>query len=206
VVFNLTNDLRYYEKRASVERRRRIVRNVLDDWLLILSPFTPHICEELWHKRHDTFISVQTLPSVKTELINEQVEREEDYVVSLMGDIQEILKIARIQPGKIYLYTADSKTERWKWELFKALKDVPDREKIKEAMRIRKDKSTADFVKQLMKSNLEYSELNESEILTREKEYLTKEFGCEIGINEDYDPKGKRKFAIPLKPAIYVDG
>jgi leucyl-tRNA synthetase len=57
-----------------------------------------------------------------------------------------------------------------------------------------------------MKSNLEYSELNESEILTREKEYLTKEFGCKIGINEDYDPKGKRKFAIPLKPAIYVDG
>ncbi len=206
VVFNLTNDLRYYEKRASVERRRKIVRNVLDDWLLILSPFTPHICEELWHKRYDTFISVQTLPTVKTELIDEQVEREEDYVVALVGDVQEILKIARIQPSKIYLYTADSKTEQWKWELFKALKDVPDRDKIKEAMQIRKDKSTVDFVKHMMKSNLEYSELNESEILTREKEYLTKEFGCAIGINEDYDPTGKRKFAIPLKPAIFVEG
>ena len=206
VVFNLTNDLRYYEKRASVERRRKIVRNVLDDWLLILSPFTPHICEELWHKRYDTFISVQTLPTVKTELIDEQVEREEDYVVALVGDVQEILKIARIQPSKIYLYTADSKTEQWKWELFKALKDVPDRDKIKEAMQIRKDKSTVDFVKHMMKSNLEYSELNESEILTREKDYLKKEFGCAIGINEDYDPTGKRKFAIPLKPAIFVEG
>ncbi|MEA2076214.1 MAG: leucine--tRNA ligase [Euryarchaeota archaeon] len=206
VVFNLTNDLRYYEKRASVERRRRIVRDIMDDWLLILSPFTPHICEELWHKRHNSFISLQTLPTVKTELINEQVEREEDYVVSLVGDIQEILKIARIQPSKIYLYTADSMTERWKWELFKALKDVPDREKIKEAMQIRKDKSTVDFVKQLMKCNLKYFELNETEILAREREYLTKEFGCEIGLNEDYDPKGKRKFALPLKPAIFVEG
>jgi leucyl-tRNA synthetase len=205
VVFNLMNDIRYYEKRESVERRRRIVRNILDDWLIILSPLVPHICEELWHKRHDTFISLQTLPAIKEEFIDDLVEKEEDYVVSLVGDLQEILKIARITPGKIYLYTADAETEQWKWELFKALKDVPDKDKIKEAMSIRKDKSTVNFVKQLLKSNLEYFELNEAEILEREKEYLTKEFGCEIGLNEDYDPKGKKKFAIPLKPAIYVE-
>jgi leucyl-tRNA synthetase len=63
-----------------------------------------------------------------------------------------------------------------------------------------------DFVKRLMKSNLGYFELNEEKVLEREKEYLMKEFGCEIGINEEYDPKGKKKFAIPLKPAIYVEG
>jgi len=205
VVFNLTNDIRYYEKRASVERRRRIVRNILDDWLIILSPLVPHICEELWHNRHDTFISLQTLPAIKEEFIEDLVEKEEDYVVSLVGDIQEILKIARITPGKIYLYTADAESEQWKWALFKALKDVPDKDKIKEAMSIRKDKSTVDFVKHLLKSNLDYFELNEKEILAREKEYLTKEFCCEIGINEEYDPKGRRKFALPLKPAIYVE-
>ena len=206
VVFNLMNDLRYYEKRASAERRRRIVRNILDDWLIILSPLVPHICEELWHKRHDTFISLQTLPAIKTELIDDTVEKEEDYVVSLVGDVQEILKIARITPTKICLYTADAETENWKWALFKALKDVPDKDKIKEAMQIRKDKSTVNFVKQLMKSNQEYFELSETEILEREKEYLAKEFGCEIRLNEDYDPKGKKKFALPLKPAIYVVG
>ncbi|HUV03033.1 MAG TPA: leucine--tRNA ligase [Desulfobacteria bacterium] len=205
VVFNMMNDIKYYEKRESVERRRRIVRNVLDAWLIILSPLVPHICEELWHKRYDTFISLQTLPAIKTELIDEHVEREEDYLVSLVDDIREILKIARITPTKIYLYTADSGTEQWKWELFKALKDVPDREKIKEAMQIRKDKSTVNFVKLLLKSNLEYSEVREADTLERAKGYLQKEFGCAISINEDYDPKGKKKFAIPLKPAIYVE-
>lgn len=206
VVFNLMNDIRYYEKRASVERRRRIVRNILDDWLIILSPFVPHICEELWHKRHDTFISLQTLPAIKEEFIGDLVEKEEDYVVSLVGDVQEILKVARITPIKIYLYTADAETEQWKWELFKALKDVPDKDKIKEAMQIRKDKSTMDFVKLLVKSNQDYFERNEKAILEREQEFLTKAFGCEIGLNEDYDPKGKKKFALPLKPAIYVEG
>ncbi len=206
VVFNLMNDIRYYEKRASIERRRRLVKNILDDWLVILSPMVPHICEELWHKRHDTFISLQTLPAIKEEFIDDQVEREEDYVLSLVSDIQEILKVARIIPHKIYLYTADAESEKWKWELFKALKDVPDKDKIKAAMQLRKDKSTVNFVKQLMKSNLGYYELTEQEILERERDYLTREFGCTLAINEDYDPKDKKKFTLPLKPAIYVEG
>jgi leucyl-tRNA synthetase len=205
LVFNLTNDLRYYERRASEERRRRIVANVLDEWLISLSPIVPHICEELWHRQHDSFISLQTLPAIREELIDEQVEREEDYVVALIQDIQEILKVARITPRNIYLYTADTEADRWKWELFRALKDVPERDKIREAMTIRKEKSTVEFVKQLLKSNLAYCELAESSVLAREKAYLAKEFGCEFSINEEHDPKGKRKFALPLKPAIYVE-
>jgi len=204
MVFNLTNDVRYYEKRESRERRIRIVRNVMDAWLIILSPMVPHICEEMWHRLHNTFVSLQTLPGVKEEFIDDRVEREEEYLVSLIGDIKEILKIARLKPRKIYVYTADA--EKWKWEIFHAIKDLPDRDKIKEAMKLRKDKSTVDFVKQLLKSNLDYFELIEEEVLEREKQYLMKEFGCEMGVNEEYDPKGKKEFAIPLKPAIYVEG
>ena len=205
MVFNLMNDIRYYEKRESLERRKRIVRNILEDWLIMLSPIAPHICEELWHTSHDTFISIQTLPAVKEAYIGERVEREEDYLISLVSDIHEILNVARLTPTTIYLYTADIETEQWKWEVFKALKDVPEKDKIKEALKIRKDKSTVDFVKLLLKSNLEYFELNETAILDRERAYLTKEFGCALRINEDYDPKGKKRFALPLKPAIYVE-
>jgi leucyl-tRNA synthetase len=208
MVFNLMNDIRYYEHRGSQERRRRIVRNVIVDWLIILSPIVPHICEEMWHKLHgheaDSFISLQTLPEIKEELIDDRVEREEEYLVSLIEDIKEIMKIARIKPNKIYVYTADA--EKWKWRIFKAIKDLPDKDKIREAMKLRKDKNTVDFVKQLMKSNLDYFELSEEKVLEREKEYLMKEFGCEMVVNEEYDPKGKKKFAIPLKPAIYVEG
>ena len=231
LVFNLLNDIRYYERRESPEKRRRIVRNVIEDWLLILSPIVPHICEEEWHKLHGkplqvspswacggtgrardgaeaephSFISLQSLPKLKEAFIDDRVEREEEYLVSLIADIKEILKIARIEPTKIYVYTADADVEKWKWEIFKAIKDLPGKDKIKEAMKLRKDKSTVDFVKQLMKSNLVYFKLSEEEILEREKQYLMNEFGCEIGINEKYDPKGKKKFAIPLKPAIYVE-
>jgi len=212
MVFNLMNDVRYYEKRESRERRIRIVRNVMEDWLIILSPMVPHICEEMWHRLHGhgqgaephSFVSLQTLPAIKEEFIDDRVERKEEYLVSLISDINEILKIARIRASKIYVYTA----EKWKWEIFRAIKDLPDRDKIREAMKLRKDKSTVDFVKQLMKSksNQDYFVLSEEEVLEREKQYLMHEFGCEIGVNEEYDPKGKKEFAIPLKPAIYVEG
>ena len=222
MVFNLMNDIKYYEYRESEERRRRIVRNIMADWLIILSPIVPHICEEMWHRSREEkggrreerrlkFISLQTLPEIKEALIDDRVEREEEYLVSLIEDIKEIMKIARITPSKIYIYTA----EKWKWEIFKAVKDLPDKDKIKEAMKLRKDKSTVDFVKQVLKNlpskktmeeHILYFELKEEEVLEREREYLMREFGCEIGINEEYDPKGKKKFAIPLKPAIYVAG
>jgi leucyl-tRNA synthetase len=114
----------------------------------------------------------------------------------------EILKAARFKPTKIYAYTAEDR----KWEIFRVIKDLPDKDKIREAMKLRKDKSTVEFVKQVMKSKLDYFELGEPEVIEREKEYLAKEFGCEIGLNEEHDPKGKKRFAVPLKPAIFVDG
>lgn len=220
MVFNLMNDIRYYEKRTGVERRKRIVRNILEDWLIILSPIVPHICEELWHRLREpwacggtgrardgapSFISLQRLPLVREAFIDAQVEREEEYLIALVRDIQEILEVARLTPRTIYLYTAEIESERWKWEIFKALRDVPEKDKIREALKVRKDQSTVEFVKLLLKSNLEYCELHETEILNREREYLMKEFGCSICINEEYDPKGKKRFALPLKPAIYVE-
>ena len=210
--FEMMNDIRYYEQRASVARRRRIVRNVMDAWLIILSPITPHICEEIWHKLHETFISLERLPAIKEELIDERVEREEEYLTSLVNDIKEILHVARLKPGKIYVYTA----EKWKWDVLRAIKDVEDKDKIREAMKFRKDKTTVEFVKRAMKilplkkkasskeGTSSYFELDEEAILEREREYLMHEFGCEVEINSDYDPENKRRLAIPLKPAIYV--
>ena len=103
----------------------------------------------------------------------------------------EILKAALLKPTKSYAYTAEDR----KWEIFRAINDLQNKDKIREAMKLRKDKSTVDFVKQVMKnlsfkkkalSKKDYTlffELNEMEVLACEKEYLTNEFGCEILIN-----------------------
>ncbi len=201
--FEMVNDVRYYEQRTDVARRRRMVRNLMDAWLVVLSPIIPHICEEIWHRLgHERFISLAKLPEVRTEFMDVRVEREEEYLISLVDDINEILHVARIErPKRIYVYTA----EPWKYEILRAIKDVPARDKIKAAMQVRKDETTVEFVKRVMKSNIEYFELSEGAIMAREREYLERVFGCELVIDSEYDPGDKRRAALPLKPAIYVE-
>ena len=202
MLFHFINDIKDYEKFAGEERRRKIIRYIMDDWLLILSPVIPHICEEYWHRiGHDTYISLEKLPRVKEEFIDDKIEAERDYINRIMEDIQEILKVTKIEPEKIYIYTA----EPWKWEIFHAIKDASPKEAIKIAMGVRKDKSTADFVKRLLKEKLRYIELSEEEILQREKDRMENLLHTRIEINSPYDPKGKRRYALPLKPAIYME-
>jgi len=72
-------------------------------------------------------------------------------------------------------------------------------------MKIRKDKSTVDFVKRLLKEKMRFVEIDENDTLRRQKILLEKLIDAEIRINSEYDPKNKRRFALPLKPAIYIE-
>ncbi len=52
--------------------------------------------------------------------------------------------------------------------------------------------------------------LNEKDYLKSAEEYLKKLFSCEIKIfsaddKDIYDPEGKIRFAIPLRPAIFIE-
>ncbi len=202
MLFHFMNDVKEYEKFVGIERRERIIRNIMDEWLLILSPVIPHICEEYWHKiGHSSYISLENLPEIKEEYIDEEIEAEKDYLDSVISDIEEIIKIAKIKPHKIYIYTA----EPWKWDVFRAIKDVSPKEAIKEAMKIRKDKSTVDFVKRLLKEKIKFVKIDESALLEREKSKIERILGASVIIDSTHDPKNKRRFALPLKPAIYIE-
>ena len=202
MLFHFINDIKEYEKFSTSERRRKLIRVIMEDWLLILSPVIPHICEEYWHRiGHDTYISLEMLPEINEELINDTIEAERDYINTIIADIEEIKKVTKIEPKNIYIYTAES----WKWEIFKAIKDVSPKDAIREAMKIRKDKSTVDFVKRLLREKMRYIEIDETHTLKRVEDSLQKMLNAKIHINSEYDPKGKRKYALPLKPAIYME-
>ncbi len=205
MMFHFANDIRYYEKHVGKERRKKIIRVVIEDLLKILTPVVPHIAEELWHKLgHETYISLEKLGEVKEEYIDEKLEMEMEYVDSLIKDIKEILSVAKIKPKRIYIYPA----EQWKWKVFEKVKDSSPKTAIRDAMQIQVpvDKGEiAKFVKRLIKEKRKYMKIDEIEVLKREKNYIAKETGAEIEIGGDYDPKGKQKAAMPLKPAIYVE-
>ena len=202
MLFHFMNDVKEYENMVGPERRRKLVRMIMEPWLLFLSPVIPHICEEYWHRLgHDTYISLETLPEIREEYIDDTIEMEKEYVDSLLLDIQEILRVSKISPKDIYIYTA----EPWKWEIFRAIKDVSPKDAVRTAMKIRKDKSTMELVKRLLKEKMKYYEMDEVKVLEREKERIEKRINATLHINADYDPKNKRRYALPLKPAIYIE-
>lgn len=87
-LMELHNEIRRVkdELRASVEGRR-VLRLGLEQLLTLLSPFTPHFCEELWQKTGHTVYLIKTpWPSFDPELAQEEMIT---VVVQVNGKLRE---------------------------------------------------------------------------------------------------------------------
>jgi leucyl-tRNA synthetase len=143
-----------------------------------------------------------------------------------MEDIRNILKVTKIIPKKIIIYTSDS----WKNKAYqKILSNVIKGEmnigvliklliSDKETELVKKD---PDFVKKTVNDILsesiesrqakaKTSIINEMEILSELDSLAQKDFGVNVQIFSEsdpvkYDPKSKARTARPFKPAILIE-
>jgi leucyl-tRNA synthetase len=85
-----------------------VFKMIYEDWLKLLSLTLPHLCEELWEiTDHKTFISTETFSDFNEKYINSDLEREFEYISTVIEDIMNIRKIVKSDIiNKIYLYTA----------------------------------------------------------------------------------------------------
>ena len=138
-----------------------------------------------------------------------------------------ILKVTKISPKKITIYTAD----KWKSKAYSLiLRNVLDGEtnigtiiksliENKETEEIKKD---PDFVKKILndilsesielrKGKMDIEQIDESQIISSELTSLVKnDYNVELNVfsesdSEKYDPKNKAKTARPFKPAILIE-
>ncbi len=80
--------------------------------LEILSPFCPHITEELWHKiGNKTFISLAKWPAADNSKIDENLEKEDEAVEKLSEDINNIKKLVKGEVRRAFVYTFPKETE-----------------------------------------------------------------------------------------------
>jgi leucyl-tRNA synthetase len=67
-------------------------KSVLEQFLLILAPFAPHICEELWEKLgHTKTLSYEPWPKFNDELTK---EKEVEIAVQVLGKIKDKIVVA----------------------------------------------------------------------------------------------------------------
>ncbi len=198
--FEVMNDVRWYLRRGG-----RNLSVIFDDWLKLLSPFTPHLCEEIWHWKHDSFISLEPYPVCDESMIDEKLEIAERYLTTLIDDINEVKKFVEA-PARVYISFA----EDWKKRALEIAKSGKNMKEImKELMkdeRMRKiSREVQSFLKRVMREGEALIEIDEERIIRNAKEFIEKETGLEVILDYESMPEEKRKVAMPGKPAIYVE-
>ena len=195
------------------EETSKVLTYILSGWTRLMSPFVPHTSEELWSKLDgEGFVSNAQWPEYDEDLIDEKVQKAEEIVLGLAGDINEIKKITGAEPNKIHIYVAPE----WKWKVFEIAKDIgrPDigrimGESINQNLHDNK-KEIADVAMNVARevTKIKYvGRIDECSIIEESLDFLSSEAGAEEIVYEKptYDPKGKFKNAMPYKPAIYIE-
>ena len=190
-----------------------VLSTVLEAWIRLLAPFTPHTCEELWSKYGgEGFVSQSSWPEADESLMDVKIEKAESLVENIIKDIAHIKQMVGDEVEKIHIYLAPD----WKWNLYKIADEVgkPDIGQIMGraiGANIYDDKKEIAMVakkigKEITKTRY-IGKINEEEILTDALDYIKEESGNEVIIHTDdsYDPQNKAKNAMPYKPAIFME-
>lgn len=91
ILYEFLNDINYHERRTSTDETITVLANIAQDYLRIMTPVTPHICEEFnaRGKHKDTPISLQEIHIDETK-INEAVEDIEEITQSILTQVPNI--------------------------------------------------------------------------------------------------------------------
>ncbi len=233
--YDLEADVEWYLKRVEGDRdhedRRKAIahveRAVVDAQVRMLTPFAPHICEEMREMLGgEGFAAFAPWPEVDAALVREDAEELESVVRSLAEDVANIVKVTGIKPSTIHFYAADG----WKWKMYAKVMEMQTRGSVDMGTLIReafkddelkakqKDvpafaRTVAEEVKRMPEATLklrrEMGAVNEVKLLQDAERFLRAEFGCDVSVSAESDPwaedPAKRAGrARPFKPAIYV--
>lgn len=224
-IYDLWNDLRWYERRAQ-KPDARTLKEFCSAWIRLLAPFAPHLAEEAWRTIGEKgFVSTAQWPQFDESKIEEQSDQLEELVKQTLEDTQEIVATTKIAPKKVHYYTA----AKWKWRVYnEALsraESQPEtldgliRDMIAAKSPAPKDlpKFAGKIVKQartmpadLRARRVKMGEIDERQALAEAQGFLAKELKSEVEVHgeEDrdlHDPKGRARGAEPYRPAIFVE-
>src|SRR3990170_1972679 len=235
-LYELDQDFQWYLRRIAGERENpkkkkaitMVFNCVLDVQVRMLTPVTPHICEEIWEKMGGKgFVSLASWPKPNKAKVDVKAEENEALIMSTLEDTLNIVKATGITTKKVCYYVAAP----WKWMAYqKALEKAVSakvnqgelmKELIKDPDLRTMAKQVVAFVGQMVEEvnkmsdqrknrQLKVGVINENEVLKEAEGFFKRELNAEVSIyNEEdlkrYDPKKRAQLAKPYRPAIYIE-
>ncbi len=209
--FRFGDAIKWYERRTS-EPNSAVLGQVIRDWIALMSPFVPHMCEELWEKLgNEGFVSSAPWPRANPKAINPRLEGLEELVKRTADDIASIIRIVNKKTKEVMIYVAPN----WKHVLHNRIigmskdpegiipaimKSSEGREHGKDALRFAQRLSQN--VSQLREVLTEKEELD---VLNDAVPFLEKEFKCKVQVIQSYRSDSQKALrAEPGKPGIEV--
>jgi leucyl-tRNA synthetase len=231
VLYSLDQDLQWYLKRATAKGRVNVMATIqkfLEIQVRMLAPFAPFTAEEAWERMGNKQSVTETgWPTVQEDKIDLIAEESESLISSLLGDVQNIVKVTKMVPAKIVIYASaiwklrvyqtilanilDGKTNFG--EIMKQLIANPETSKAKTDPKL-VQKMIEDILSAPLEARnrrLKLAEFDEVTAIQDAASLLSSEINkaqVVIYSEEDsakYDPKSKARFARPFKPAVYIE-
>ena len=224
VYFETPNDFRWYSRRGG--KNGTAVRQALDTWVRMMAPITPHVAEELWSEMgNKTLVSAESYPRPEAAHSALAAEIAEDYLREVMDDTNNILRVTKITPKRIILYTSAA----WKYKVYGMALDLHRKGELKiptltkaamadEEIR-RFGKEAPDYARKLAEELMKRSgtelerlqtEVDEFAYLSGVVGFLGTELNCQVLVFSaddagKEDPMNKARHAQPRRPAIYIE-
>jgi len=215
---NIIQFIDIIRKYLSQPVRQDIFKELIEKTTLLLTPFTPHLCEEIWERlNHQDFISLEKWPLYNEQYITPKIEYEWNLLQDLIESINNILKVIQLEKiQQIKLIVA----QNWKFSLFQIIseefnKGTPRPEIMKKVMRtdLRKyGKEINLILENIYKSAkilpaILLNQDEELEFYEAIKETIENKFSAYVQIMKEEDASSDKKAgrAIPGKPGITIE-
>ena len=205
VFYEVMHDLQWYLKRAEKPKLKWFFQN----WAIVISPFMPHIAEEIWSGLGGKGFAIDAeFPKGSEKMVDAKLEMGEELVSSVRHDVEKIAERIGAKPKKVFVYVPAS----WKFEAYNLMKE---KKNLKELMEFGKKcklnmEEVSRFGKGLMPRVHSLIEVlpsrDEYDALHDAASFLSKELGAEVVVRKEEDgghPKASN--AMPGKPAIVLE-
>jgi leucyl-tRNA synthetase len=217
--FGIESDLKWYRRRLAPESPgSTYLHELCSVWVRLLSPIIPFTAEYLWKEMGESGLaSFAPWPVPDDEKVNCRLELSEELLARTVEDVESILKVIKLAPSGITLYTAPE----WKRAVFFAVASAENKNTVvKEIMkdeRMRKrGKVVPDTIRQCttlihrlppqVVSRLVQDMPDETIVFSDASEFLSREFGVPVTVcDADESRHPKAGLALPFKPAIVIE-
>ncbi|MBI2145402.1 leucine--tRNA ligase [Candidatus Woesearchaeota archaeon] len=213
-LMELANSMTKYRE---AEVHRETYAEALKNLTLLISPFAPHLAEEMWEIQGGKgLLAAEKWPSYEEEKIDAEAEAAEELVHRTLSDFATVLSLAKIEtPREVALLVAP----QWKYELARILKNelkkTRDQRALISACLAEKDlkphgEEVAKIVQAVLKDPGKLPETTvarekELEAYNAVKEEIEKEHKAKaIVVDAERSNEQKARQAMPGKPAIIV--